>query len=140
MSTRVTRADLPLLRRTVRQFKELEGSPAYAQAPGALAFVAHDGLEILGWCWGYLLPRPDGLSMMYLHELEVAEAHRRKGLGRELLCAFMTEGSKVGATKMFLFTAADNVAARSLYESLGGGLASQGDTVNYWFRLESPSL
>ena len=98
MSTRVTRADLPLLRRTVRHFKGVEGS------------------------------------------LEAAEAHRRKGLGRELLRAFMTEGSKAGATKMFLFTAADNVAARSLYKSLGGGMSSQGDTVNYWFLLESLSM
>ncbi len=37
---------------------------------------------------------------------------------------------------MFLTTGEENLAARSLYESLGGGLAAQGPTVNYWFLLD----
>jgi ribosomal protein S18 acetylase RimI-like enzyme len=73
--------------------------------------------------------------MLYLHQLEVDEAYRRRGIARELMAAFMTAGAKSGATKMFLTTAADNTPARTLYESLGGGLASQGPTVNYWFLL-----
>jgi hypothetical protein len=54
----------------------------------------------------------------------------------DLLRAFMEAGAKAGATKMFLTTGEANVAARSLYESLGGGLAAQGPTVNYWFLLD----
>jgi hypothetical protein len=37
---------------------------------------------------------------------------------------------------MFLTTGEDNTAARSLYEAMGGGLAEQGPTVNYWFLLD----
>jgi len=41
---------------------------------------------------------------------------------------------------MFLSTAADNHRARALYESLGGGLAEHGPTVNYWFRLDGAGI
>jgi hypothetical protein len=47
----------------------------------------------------------------------------------------MTAGARAGATKMFLTTGAENIAARSLYEAMGGGPASQGPIVSYWFLL-----
>ena len=140
MSTPVQIADPPLLERAVRRFKGAEVGRAFARTPGTLAFVAvdgdGDGEEIKGWCWGYHLPRPDASSMLYLHHLEVDEPHRRRGIGRDLLRAFIAEGARLGATRMFLTTGADNAPARSLYESLGGGPASQGPTVNYWFLLD----
>jgi hypothetical protein len=36
---------------------------------------------------------------------------------------------------MFLTTGGANRPARALYDALGGGLAEQGPTVNYWFLL-----
>nr|WP_238361778.1 GNAT family N-acetyltransferase [Actinopolymorpha pittospori] len=103
-----------LLERAVRHFKGVEAGRGFAQTPGAPAFVAVAGEEIQGWCWGYHLPRPDASSMLCLHELDVEAAHRRQGIGRDLLRAFIAEGTKLGATKMFLFTGADNAPARSL--------------------------
>ncbi|MFE4539081.1 GNAT family N-acetyltransferase [Streptomyces scopuliridis] len=138
MITQISRADLPLLEKAVRHFRgavRIDAIGAFSDAPGALAFVAADETEILGWCWGHHLARPDSSSMLYVHQLEVAEVHRRQGVGRSLLRAFMEAGTKAGATKMFLTTGEENLAARSLYESLGGGLAAQGPTVNYWFLL-----
>jgi ribosomal protein S18 acetylase RimI-like enzyme len=136
MGTQIQRADLALLEQATGKFMAAPGGRAYAQTPGTLAFVACDGPQILGWCWGYNLVRPDDSAMVYLHQLEVDQAHRRKGIGRELMRAFMAAGARAGATKMFLTTGADNAAARSLYDSMGGGLASQGPTVNYWFLLD----
>ncbi|MGQ7754256.1 GNAT family N-acetyltransferase [Streptomyces sp. WC2508] len=139
MITQISRDDLPLLGKAVRRFRGVEDADvvrAFAGTPTALAFVAVDGTEILGWCWGHHLARPDSGPMLYVHQLEVAESHRRKCIGRNLLRAFMEAGVKAGATKMSLTTGAENVAARSLYESLGGGLAAQGPTVNYWFLLD----
>jgi ribosomal protein S18 acetylase RimI-like enzyme len=137
--TRISLGNLSLFERAVRRFMGLAGGRAYAQSPGAVGFVASDGAEIVGWCWGYHLVRPDDSSMLYLHQIEVAEAHRRTGIGRELLRAFMAAGAEVGATKMFLTTGEANAAARALYDSMGGGLATQGPTVNYWFLLD-PAL
>ncbi|MEK0098727.1 GNAT family N-acetyltransferase [Streptomyces sp. A475] len=139
MITQISRDDLSLLERAVRHFRGAEEADlvrAFADTPSALALVAADEAGILGWCWGHHLARPDSASMLYVHQLEVAESHQRRGVGRDLLRAFMEAGAKAGATTMFLTTGEANVAARSLYESLGGGLATQGPTVNYWFLLD----
>lgn len=140
MITQISRDDLSLLERAVRRFRdgaaEADVVRAFADTPTALALVAADEEEILGWCWGHLLARPDTASMLYVHQLEVSEDHRRRGIGRDLLRAFMAAGVKAGATTMFLTTNEANAPARSLYDSLGGGLGMNGPTVNYWFRLD----
>ncbi len=109
---------------------------AFVEAPATLAFVAvGSSNQVIGWCWGYHLVRPDAPSMVYLHDIEVSEEHRRQGHGRALLEAFMAAGRRAGASKLFLNTAEANRPARRLYDSMGGGLAAQGPTVNYWFQL-----
>jgi ribosomal protein S18 acetylase RimI-like enzyme len=127
--------DAELLARAVRTFLNTAADQAYLTTPGTLTFVATTDDEITGWCWGYLLARPDGTSMIYLHNLAVVESYRSQGIGRALTSAFMAAGRSAGATKMFLTTGAENAPARKLYDSLGGGLAAQGSTVNYWFVL-----
>jgi ribosomal protein S18 acetylase RimI-like enzyme len=125
-----------VLEQATRRFAGIgSDATAFVQSPGSIAFVAMDDHEVQGWCWGSLMARPDGTSMLYLHHLEVAESCRRQGVGRELLRSFMEAGVQLGAAKMFLITGEDNVSARSLYESMGAGLAAQGPTVNYWFPL-----
>jgi ribosomal protein S18 acetylase RimI-like enzyme len=129
-------ARVDLLRQATLRFLRTDPVEAFVEAPATLAFVAlADSNEVIGWCWGYHLVRPDASSMLYLHELEVAEDHRRQGHGRALLDAFMAAGRKAGAAKMFLSTAEANRPARRLYDSMGGGLAAHGPTANYWFPL-----
>jgi len=75
---------------------------------------------------------PDGLAVLrfrpslwsealecYLAELYVAPAHRGRGLGRALMNAAIELARSRGADYMDLNTAETDVAARSLYESLG---------------------
>ena len=131
----ITAPDAELLTRAVRTFMHTDAATDYLDTPGTLVFVATDGDNITGWCWGAHLARPDGTSMLYLHQLEVEEPYRRKGIARELVSTFMNAGREAGATKMFLTTGAHNTPARTLYTSLGGGLATQGPTENYWFLL-----
>ncbi len=129
-------AQVDLLRQATLRFERTDQVAAFVEAPATLAFVALGGSnEVIGWCWGYHLVRPDASSMLYLDGLEVAEEHRRQGHGRALLEAFMAAGRSAGAAKMFLSTAEDNEPGRRLYDSMGGGLAAQGPTVNYWFVL-----
>ena len=76
--------------------------------------------------------RPDGLAVLrfrlalwsealecYLAELYVVPAMRGRGLGRALMNAAMKLARERGAGYMDLGTAETDVAARSLYESLG---------------------
>jgi ribosomal protein S18 acetylase RimI-like enzyme len=138
MTAQIVVPDLALLEQAVQKFMGSSADKAFTNAPSVMAYVALSGAELSGWCWGYHLPRPDGSSMLYVHQLKVDEAHRRQGIGRQLLSAFMTAGANAGATKMFLTTGAHNTPARTLYDALGGGLATQGPTVNYWFLLDQP--
>ena len=125
-----------LLDRAAAAFRGVGGaSHDFAHTDGALAFVAVEDDEIQGWCWGHVLPRPDGKTMAHLHDLVVAEGHRRRGIARQLVRAFAASAGRRGATTMFLTTGEGNLAARALYDSLGGGLAAQGPTVQYWFPL-----
>ena len=55
----------------------------------------------------------------YLEELYVVPRHRGQGLGRALMEAAMEVARHQGAAHMDLGTGEDDVAARSLYESLG---------------------
>ena len=76
--------------------------------------------------------RPDGLAVLrfrlsiwleglecYLAELYVVPDRRGHGLGRALMEEAMKVARAEGATYMELGTGEDDVAARSLYESLG---------------------
>lgn len=112
-----------------------QAARAYLAEPGTVAFVATAGDEVVGWCWGSRLARPDGTFMLYMHELEVSEVHRRRGFGRALLQAFMAVGRSDGAAKMFLITGEANTAAQAMYHFVGGRPATQGATVSYWFPL-----
>ena len=130
-----------LLREAVRIFRRIDTeAKSFARSGSSVAFTAIADDEIVGWCWGYRLRRPDGTSMGYIHELEVAETHRRRGIGRDLLQTFANAVQVRGATKVFLTTGKTNIAARSLYDALGGRLAEQGETVNYWFALPLPDV
>jgi ribosomal protein S18 acetylase RimI-like enzyme len=136
MICRVSPAEVELFETAVRRFTgAANGAAAFVQCPGTVAFVAVEDHEVQGWCWGYLLARPDATTMLYLHNLEVTETCRRQGIGRGLLRSFIEAGAQLGASKMFLITGEANRAARNLYESMGAGLAEQGPTVNYWFLL-----
>ena len=118
--------NLPLLAAAVRKFRGVDAGKGYAASPSALAFVATEGPDIAGWCWGYHLPRRDALSMLYLHDVEVHEPYRRQGVGRRLMEACMGAGRRAGASRMFLTTSEVNMPARRLYEALGGDMAARG--------------
>ena len=60
-----------------------------------------------------------GAPMCYLEELYVVPGHRGEGHGRGLMETALAVARERGATTMELGTAADDVAARGLYESLG---------------------
>jgi hypothetical protein len=78
----------------LRKFRGVDADRRYARSSGALAFVATEGPELVGWCWGYHLRRPDGFSVLYLHDVEVDEPYRLQGVRRRSwkLRGFRPEG------------------------------------------------
>lgn len=102
--------------------------------------MVEQGGEVVGWCWGYHLVRPDGRSKVYLHELEVIPAARRKGHGRRLLDEMLSLARRHGAEKLFLITEHSNQPARQLYESYRALVLDDGGSIVHWWQTDQPTV
>ncbi len=124
--------DEELLERALLEFTgESSAAPdMFLSDPRTYAFVALEGEDVVGWCYGYELFRPEGRWMMFLKQIDVVEERRREGIGRELLDRFVGFARSKGHAKMWLLTDAGNEAARRLYEGAGGDPTEK---LGYWW-------
>ncbi len=92
--------------------------PKGLQTPGHDIFVGLVDGEEVGVLWLYTDPALKAPETM-IYDIEIAEQHRGKGLGRELLTAAeeWCADHSIGLLKLHVF--AKNAAAVSLYESAG---------------------
>ncbi|HEV8563721.1 MAG TPA: GNAT family N-acetyltransferase [Actinomycetota bacterium] len=124
--------DEELLERAMLQFGQ--GSPPapdlFLGDPRSHSFVAIDAEDVVGWCFGYELFRPEGRWMMLLARLDVAEERRRERVGRKLLEHFAEFARAKGHHKMWLFADAGHSAARRLFEDIGD---PPGEKLGVWW-------
>jgi len=100
-------------------------------AEWAAAFLAREGHHLLfalsgddqpiGFVSGVETMHPDKGVEMFLYELDVAESHRNRGVGRALVKALADLAGERGCYGMWVATDADNVAALRAYAAAGGG-------------------
>ncbi len=115
-----------LYRRFYQQAADLAGCEQYIEQRLAndesIIFTATDDAsgEMVGftqlyhsWCSVAMQP------IVYLYDLFVAEAARRQGVAKLLMERARQHAGSVGAERLTLETALDNVAGQTLYESLG---------------------
>lgn len=108
-----------------REYDEPTPGPEVLAGRVRLLLADGDAVLIIG-------PGPDGLAVLrfrpaiwsealecYLAELYVVPHRRGSGLGRALMEAAIALARRQGADHMDLGTSEDDVAARSLYESMG---------------------
>lgn len=129
---RLEPGDEKLLERAMLQF-ELASPPApdlFLGDPRSHSFVATDADEVVGWCFGYELFRPEGRWMMLLARLDVTERRRREGVGRRLLEHFAEFARSKGHQKMWLFADAGHEAARRLFDGVG---EPPGEKLGVWW-------
>jgi ribosomal protein S18 acetylase RimI-like enzyme len=75
----------------------------------------------VGVLLGYQLQRPETpRPMFFVYEMEVLEAQRGRGIGRELIKAFKDICKENNGTEIFLVTHRSNIPAMRLYEATGG--------------------
>jgi GNAT superfamily N-acetyltransferase len=112
-------------------------------ASGPMAFLAdsdtfvvgaYDSDEPVGWAWGVRIRYPNGRAVAYLHQLDVVESHRRRGIATLLVEASIAIARRTGCTRFWLSTGGHNEVAQALYDRLGGVRKPQGE-VNYWWEL-----
>jgi ribosomal protein S18 acetylase RimI-like enzyme len=136
MIQRLRPGDEPRLQELCRRFKDRV--PSDAEAVDLLAredvyvWVAEVQEELAGFAYGYVLLRIDGDTSVFLYELGVEEAFRRRGFGRALVDQARALAETIGAVKMWVDTDYDNEAARHTYAAAGGHPAAQPTLVYGW--------
>ena len=71
---------------------------------------------------------------MFLYEIEVAEMHRQKGIGKALIEFPKKICAEKGIVEMFVGTEKENLPARKLYASTGGAADEDSVWFNYLFK------
>lgn len=112
-----------------------DDAEVFLREPTTFAIAAYTDGEPIGLAWGIQMRSPSGRLTTYLHELDVREGHRRRGVGTALVRHAMDIARRDGSSKFWLSTGMHNELAQGLYESLGGDRKLRGD-VNYWWDLE----
>lgn len=70
---------------------------------------------------------------MFLYEIEVAESHRKRGVGSALIEFLKQICLQKGIVEMFVGTEKDNLPARKLYSTTGGKADEDSVWFNYLF-------
>jgi ribosomal protein S18 acetylase RimI-like enzyme len=113
----------------------LDEPEAFLRDPSSFVLGAYmDGAPV-GLAWALRMRSPSGRLTTYVHELEVHETWRRRGVGSALITTAMAVARQRGSTKLWLSTGGHNETAQALYASLGGDRKPLGD-VNYWWDLD----
>jgi aminoglycoside 3-N-acetyltransferase I len=107
----------------VRELAEYEGpgDPEGLLADAhTLMLVAFDGELPVGFVLAHELPRRHGdRSELFIYEIDVAETHQRRGIGKELLSRLAELARERGIRVGFVLTDEDNAPASALYRSAG---------------------
>jgi ribosomal protein S18 acetylase RimI-like enzyme len=102
----------------------------FGEAPRLHAHVVEiDGQVAAGAMWFYNFSTWDGVAGIYLEDLYVRPAFRRRGLARELLSTLARECVAAGYTRLSWAVLDWNVDAIALYDSVGG--RPQGEWITY---------
>jgi aminoglycoside 3-N-acetyltransferase I len=130
----------------IARLKAPDGYPApsiawmttFLSRPDNVLIVASENGLPVGFVVAYLLDRVDReQQMMFFYEIGVAAAHRRRGIGRQMVATLKSVCRAGDVMKMWVPTGRSNVAATGLYASSGGVPLPDGDEVTYTFSPES---
>jgi ribosomal protein S18 acetylase RimI-like enzyme len=88
--------------------------------PDHYLFVAYEDDVPAGFVSGVLLVHPDKGREMFLYELGVGAAYRRRGYARALVERLAAAAQEAGCYGMWVLTDDDNEAALAAYEAAGG--------------------
>jgi aminoglycoside 3-N-acetyltransferase I len=93
---------------------------AMLDEPGFLLLLAESDDATVGYLYGQLLDRLDGIRMLLIYDVTVAAEHRREGIGTALMRSAFSHGRTEGAASCWLVADEGNAAARAFYENLDG--------------------
>lgn len=92
---------------------------AYIAQPGHLMTVAFAGGRVIGQCQAVIHRRVDRPTELYIDNLGVAEAFRRRGVASRLVQAMFAWGRELGCEEAWVGTEPGNAEGRRFYEAGG---------------------
>lgn len=110
-----------------------DGARRFLDRPGHHLLVAYVEDEPAGFVSGVETAHPDKGAEMFLYELAVDEAHRRKGIARALVNALGEIASGRGCYGMWVSTEPDNAAALATYRSAGAAESEESVTLAWTY-------
>lgn len=93
---------------------------AFFAEPGHLIYGAIDGAHLVGFASGTILLHPDKPPSLFINEVAVNPAFRRRGIATNLCETLISGGREHGCEGVWLATEVKNEAARALYRALAG--------------------
>jgi aminoglycoside 3-N-acetyltransferase I len=132
--SQVTRADVPLMKRLLAMFGEaFEDVQAYQGAvpdndylaallaqPHFIALAATSGADVVGGLAAYVLDKFErDRREIYIYDLAVASAHRRRGIATTLIKRLIDIARERRAYVIFVQADRGDEPAIKLYESMG---------------------
>lgn len=106
---------------------------AFLKEKNAYAYVAKEDGMIIGFAYGYVLVRPDGLRDFYLHAIDIMEGYQKHGYGTGFMKYIHAHAKSIGCRKLFLITNKSNKSACRCYEK-AGGISNAADDIVYAFK------
>ena len=93
----------------------------------SIIYVAYEGEEAMGFVQLYpSFCSVQAVKILILYDLYVAAAHRKKGIGEALMNRATALAKEMGAARLDLLTAKDNIPGQTLYEKLGYEKTNEG--------------
>ncbi len=94
--------------------------PALQRCPTSLIFLAYRNDEAIGIATCFLgFSTFTAKPLMHIDDLAVLPAHRRQGVGRQLLAEIERKARKMDCCKLMLQVQENNHPARLVYEAMG---------------------
>jgi [ribosomal protein S18]-alanine N-acetyltransferase len=115
-----------------------EATARFLREPGHHLLVAYDDDLPVGFVTGVETTHPDKGTEMFLYELSVDEAHRRRGIGRALVDRLAELARTAGCYGMWVLTDTDNRAALATYAAAGADEESEHVMLGWTFEPEVP--
>ncbi len=110
-----------------------EDLAAYLSDPNCILLTAEIAGHPVGQILGYILRRWDSRKpQLFLYSIDVVAAHRRKGIGRQLVNEFRRLGREAGCESAFVITNESNAPAMQFYRALGGNRPNPDDVIFEW--------
>lgn len=97
-----------------------EAATRFLESDNHHILVAYEHENVAGFVSGVEVTHPDKGTEMFLYELAVNEAYRRKGYGSQLVRALSDLACERGCYGMWVLTEEDNAAALATYCAAGG--------------------